>query len=460
VVTGLTRDDFTVYEDKTEQTVRSFEAPEQHLLPAGVQIDSTADLAKAPNAPVTVLVLDELNTRFEDMSFARNSLQKYLNAQPERLTQPTALIAATNTSFQLLQDYTLNRGAVLMALKDHFPEYPWRLMQSGKTGPGAAERLAMSLGSLEQIAQAVSGHPGRKNVIWVGRGFPAVNTMDSPPAEAATIEHAVQHAVDAMRDARIVLTTIDPTVNTSSIADIETPEDLDVAQGENGTDPMAGDVNFQLLAPATGGRVYRSRNDVDAEIAQAIRDGGTYYTLSYTPTGSSDAAQPYRRIRVKINRPGLVATTRNGYYAEAPAAAPNGSPAALKQDLDKIAFDLGAAANSKLIYTGLQVKARRLASSADTFAVEIDANGLSVRESANGDLQGEITLMLASFNAQGKLIAHQIQETSARLAGRSAEFRIQAQIPPGATRVRVAARDAVNGKMGTQDLGPDAFRAR
>src|ERR1039458_5512002 len=222
LVPGLTRGDFTIYEDQTQQTIRSFETPDQHVLPPGVSIDSTADLAKAPDAPVTLLVLDELNTRFEDMSFARNSLEKYLNAQPATLNQPTALIAATNTRFQLLQDYTLNRQAVLTALKNHFPEYPWRLMQSGKTGPGAAERLAMSLGSLEQIAEAVSGHPGRKNVIWVGRGFPAINIQDSADQEAAVIQKAMQHVIDVMRDARITLTTIDPTANTTAIVDIET----------------------------------------------------------------------------------------------------------------------------------------------------------------------------------------------------------------------------------------------
>src|ERR1017187_6803793 len=69
LVPGLTRDDFTIYEDQTQQTIRSFETPEQHVLPPGVSINSTADLAKAPDAPVTLLVLDELNTRFEDMSF-------------------------------------------------------------------------------------------------------------------------------------------------------------------------------------------------------------------------------------------------------------------------------------------------------------------------------------------------------------------------------------------------------
>src|ERR1039458_689647 len=32
LVPGLTRNDFTVYEDQTRQTIRSFETPEQHVL--------------------------------------------------------------------------------------------------------------------------------------------------------------------------------------------------------------------------------------------------------------------------------------------------------------------------------------------------------------------------------------------------------------------------------------------
>lgn len=464
LVSGLAKEDFTVYEDNTEQTIRSFEGPEQHIVPPQVEINSTADLAKAPNVPTTLLVLDELNTRFEDMSFARNSLEKYLNAQPEVLRQPTALIAATNTKFQLLQDYTLNRQALLTALKNHFPEYPWRLMQSGKTGPGAAERLAMSLGSLEQIAEATSGHPGRKNVIWVGRGFPAVNLQDATSIEAASIQKAVQHVIDVMRDARITLTTIDPTANTSAIVDIETPEDLDMAEDANGADPMAGDVNFQLLAPATGGRVYLSRNDVDAEIGTSVRDGDNYYTLSYTPTSGSNSAKPYRRIHIKMSRPGLTATTRNGYYVDPGGPTGDAAGAASKQNLNKIAFDLGGAANSQLVYTGLLVTAHRLADGPDTFAVDVDAKDLSVTEQAEAGLQAEVTLMVASFNRQNKIIAHRIQETTARVVsgagfGQTAEFRVQAEIPPDATRVRVIVRDTVSGKMGTVDLAPAAFRS-
>ena len=460
IVPGLGKDDFNILEDGRPQTVRSFEGVEEHRLPAAVQIDSTADLVKAPQAPVTVLVLDELNTAFSDMSYAREELKSYIERQPAVLTQATTLLVVSNTRFQVLQDYTLNRQKLLTALHNHFPEYPWRLMHSGKGGPGTAERLALSLGSLEQIAQATGGHPGRKNLIWVGRGFPAVNTQESTDREAASLLQAMRHATDVLREARITLSSIDPTIASSGTVLIETPDDLDSAENENGTDPFAGDMNFELLAPATGGRVYASRNDVDAEIGTTIRDGANYYTLSYTPTSSSDAAQPYRRIQVKMNRPGLTATTRNGYYMPASAAAA-ATPGAL--NVKKLAFDMGSAANSNLAYTGLTVRARRLPQS-ETFAVQVETKDLSQQAAANGGAEAEITLLIACFD-HGKMIAHQTAEMKAQIpastsARQTAEFHLRFPIPAEADRVRVVVRDAVNGKVGTADLTPLEFRTK
>ena len=456
IVPGLDRGDFTVLEEGRPQAVRTFEGLEEHRLPAGVQIDSTADLGKAPQAPVTILVLDELNTAFTDMSYAREALKSYIERQPATLTQPTTLLAVSNTRFQVLQDYTLNRQQLLTALHHHFPEYPWRLMHSGKGGPGTAERLALSLGSLEQIAQASSGHAGRKNLVWVGRGFPAINVQESTDRDAVVLLQGLRHATEVLREARITLSSIDPTIASSGSVLIETPDDLDAAENENGSDPFAGEMNFQLLAPATGGRVYASRNDVDAQIANTIRDGGNYYTLSYTPDNSSDAAQPYRRIQVKMNRPGLQATTRNGYYMQ-PAVAASAVPGESNLNLKKLAFDLGSAANSNLAYTGLTVSARRLAES-ETFAVLVASKDLSQQVGNHGDSEGEITLMIASFNGS-KMLTHQIGEMKAHFAAATpfAEFHLRAAIPPEANRVRVVVRDAGNGKIGTVDLGRSEF---
>jgi hypothetical protein len=56
VESGLTKDDFTITEDKIPQTIFSFEAPEVHVMGTGGEDES-------PNgkAPKTILVMDMLN---------------------------------------------------------------------------------------------------------------------------------------------------------------------------------------------------------------------------------------------------------------------------------------------------------------------------------------------------------------------------------------------------------------
>jgi VWFA-related protein len=459
-VRDLTAQDFKVFEDKVPQTIRNFEGTEEHRLPPDVAVHSTADLARIREAPVTILVLDELDTRFEDMSFARNALKGYLLRQPSPLTQPVQLVVAGNSRFQVLTDYTRDRDKVLADLDRHFPEYPWRLMQSGKSGPGTAERLAMTLSTLEQIAQATAGHAGRKNVVWVGRGFPSVNTNQTTDKDAAVIQNAAEKAVNTLLDARITLYTIDPTINSTDMVDLETPDDLDLAEDENGGDPFAGDVNFQSLAPATGGRVYFSRNDVDDEIGASIRNGGDYYTLSYAPTNDNDLAQPYRRITIKLKNPKLIATTRNGYYTHSEDAAVQGRGESAQSLKTRLAYDLGSAANNNLSYTALGCSATQDRLHASNFMVHVDAHAVSWRDAANGKLEAEVTLLVASFNRQNKMLAHSIREmtteTSPAQPGTdrftTADFVTSAEIPAGTARLRFVIRDAATGKIGTVDF--------
>ena len=66
VVSGLTKDDFTITEDKIPQTIFSFEAPEVHVMGTGAEDEN-------PNgkAPQTILVMDLLNSSFEDFAYIR-----------------------------------------------------------------------------------------------------------------------------------------------------------------------------------------------------------------------------------------------------------------------------------------------------------------------------------------------------------------------------------------------------
>jgi hypothetical protein len=207
-------------------------------MPPSVVVSSAADLSRIGRAPVTILVLDELNTPFSDMSFARQALVKYLLTQPAQVPSPTALLVASNTRFMQLHDYTQNRDELIALIKHHIPDYPSKMM-AGRGGPSAVERMAQSLAALEQIAKASTGTPGRKNVVWVGSGFPSADLVGLDTRTADTIEAAVHNCTGMLLAARVTMYTIDPKINSTESDYIETPDDLTMAQTDNANIPRA-----------------------------------------------------------------------------------------------------------------------------------------------------------------------------------------------------------------------------
>jgi VWFA-related protein len=451
VVDDLTKDDFTVLEDGHPQTIRSFEPPAKHMMPADITINSAADLDhKAPDAPIDIIVLDEFNTRFTDMDFARYSVKKYINAQPQKLNQPTELVAVNNQKFDLLHDYTQDGSAILASLNKHLTLYPWDLVNN-RTGRGTLDRLALTLGALEQVAQATKGHPGHKNVIWVGHGFPGINTVDLTPEQTTSITGAIQRVLDMLRDARITLYTIDPTEVATTVTDPVAESDA-VAEDDTGQDPFAAGIGFTALAPATGGKAYYSRNDVDREIGTSIRDGSNFYTLSYSPSNNSEAAAIFRNIKIQLDRRGLKATTRTGYYAQ-PAST---TPAMVH---NQTAFDITSAASTKLVYDGLQVEAKPVEGESNTFLLTIGQRGLVYKESDDGSQSAEVVIETASFGAKDKFLARTLDGVTIKAqplnngaAPEPAKVKAKAKIPPGTTRLRFVVRDSASGQIGTVDL--------
>jgi VWFA-related protein len=269
-------------------------------------IDSTADLDRlAPRAPVDIVLLDEFNTRFEDMAFARYSLKKYLEKQPAKLITPTMLIAVSLQKFVVLHDYTQNKEEIISALDHHFAVNPWQV----PVGGWVSERYNTAFITLRSVAEAVMGHPGHKNMIWIGRGFPPSRRLGAGWSidTENRIFNAVQDCVNMLRDARVTLYTIDPA---------GVLVDPGVYGGDPGVDPFGGNYEFSKLAKATGGRTLYGRNDVDMEIQTAIQDGANIYTLTYRPGNTSLDPQKFRKIKVTVDQPGLQVITREGYYLQ------------------------------------------------------------------------------------------------------------------------------------------------
>jgi VWFA-related protein len=444
-VTDLKREDFRVEEAGEPQTLINFDPAGAHTPEPFVDIESTADLDRlAPRAPVNIILLDEFNTRFEDMAFARYSLKKYLEKQPGRLPEPTILIAVSLQNFVVLRDYTQNKDELLSALDHHFAVLPWQLRQGAWIG----ERYATAFITLRRVAQASIGHAGHKNMIWIGRGFPAFDFARAPIDTENRVNSAVQDCVNTLRDARITLYTIDPA------GVMVNPSEYGRAAAFN--DPFGGNYEFDRLAMATGGRTLYGRNDVNAEIDTAIQDGANFYTLTYRPTNTSNDTRKFRKIVVTIDRPGLKVITREGYY-------PHGGPGKVDpvNPSRRLVGDLVAAGSSGMVYDGVPISLLPSPSDPDAYTVHVDARALNWTAATNTDPRhAELILFVTTFDKKGKelkrdgktitLSAPSTSPPTGPLE-RSVNLVYKVEHNPKAVRARFVVRVSSSGRIGTVD---------
>jgi VWFA-related protein len=91
---------------------------------------------------------------------------------------------------------------------------------------------------------------------------------------------------------------------------------------------------MEELARLSGGRAYYDRNDLETGIRRALDDAKYGYELAYYPDHDRWNGD-WRKIEVKVDRPGVTVVARGGYYAfPEPKLLP---PKASKQLLEEIA---------------------------------------------------------------------------------------------------------------------------
>jgi len=451
-VLGLTRNDFTILEDKVERPIVSFEAvepkPVKGLVP--VQIHSTAELDRLePEAPVSLVVLDELTTRFEDQYFARYSLEKYLSKQGEVLDQPLMLIARNYHGAQVLLDYTTSKKEVLSALNRHLAANDFRA-----TDPTAPEeKIIAEFTSLIEIAKATEGHTGHKSLIWIGRGFPSMQRDGILADKNERLDAAIAQCTNLLRDARVTLYTIDP-------AGVSAPEQTLNAAGDLVMeDPFGTQVGFLQMATATGGQSLHGRNDIDRVIEATVKDGQIFYSLSYRPGSelTNDNPKAFRKIQVVVKRAGMLATTREGYYP-----APQDAPV-LSQEAGKLSpndrFNLAAASQGLMVFDGIPLTITRDTASPDSFHLAFPAAAVGLSDNGS-KTSSQVSLIALSYDSNGKLLNRTGKIVTLQLAplrageaeSRKLELSTSLDTHAPAARLRFIVLGNANGRIGADNF--------
>ncbi len=81
---------------------------------------------------------------------------------------------------------------------------------------------------------------------------------------------------------------------------------------------IGGENALETLAEGTGGRVFYPSvgASLDEALSDILRDLRTQYLLAYYPKNLPPSSNRYHALRIAVNRPGLRAIARNGYYGD------------------------------------------------------------------------------------------------------------------------------------------------
>jgi VWFA-related protein len=296
-VTGLRQQDFTVLDNKAPQTITSFQA-----------VDGR-------QAPIEVIVLvDAVNIGYDRVAYARGQIDKFLRADGGHLAHPTTLAVLTDTGSQIKQGFSTDGNALSASLDQYTVSL--RNVRRRDGFWGAAEIFQISLEGLHELVTREASVPGRKIVLWVSPGWPLLSGpyMELDDKQQRQFFGDIVDFSTQLRRARITLDTVDPLGTADSIYRAFYWKDF-VKGISKPSQVQLGNLGLQVIAAQSGGLVLNSNNDTASLLQRCLSDTASYYELAFDAP-SARKADEYHALEIRIDKPGLTARTRQGYYSQ------------------------------------------------------------------------------------------------------------------------------------------------
>jgi VWFA-related protein len=498
-VSGLTRDDFELFENGKPQRIDVFAPftrssaapPTPSTVSPGIFSNRGGPQARVAGT-VSVLLLDGLNTRIEDQQNAKKQVVKFL----EQLRPDDRVALYTlGSSLRVLHDFTRDTSSLLAAL------HKFRGRSSVELDPGLAykpvgtpddeaigtwlseaatrvenfmeqTRVLRTLDALEAIADHLAHLPGRKNLLWVSGGFPFSFGQDDLPsqnvlsAEKRQFFGEMERTARALNNANVVLYPVDARGLIGAFTDPNFNQAGAVTGRPRrtfggGIEPVRPPIvslsdtgptleTMKELAERTGGRAFYNSNDIRKALHRAVDETRDTYELGFYPThGKWDGS--FRELRVRVLRSGLEVRHRKGYIAYA----------GLPETAEDHAASMNSAARNPLDATALGISVRLSpgrdgGSSARTFEITLDPKDLVFRQE-NGRWIGAVRVLLAKKNPEGLLGNWETHTINLRLTQFSYERAMreglhldgQFLFPPEVRELRVVVCDENSGSLGS-----------
>ncbi len=481
VITDLTADEFEVVEDGRPQTVTAFahvnlpiERGERPLF-AAEPIDADVQTNVEVEGRIYLLVLDDQHTDITRTPRVKAAARRFI--EESFGVNDLAAVVYTSGRAEASQDFTNNRRLLVAAID----KFTGRKMRSatlerldnlrildGVVTPGddpsemeRAFRARSTMSAIRNLADFMAGVRGRrKAMLLIGEGvdYNIHDVMGQGGTTASSVLMDTADAIAAATRGNVSIYAIDPRgLTTGSSELIETSStfpDQGVGLGSLQSELRLSQDSLRVLASSTGGFAAVNQNDFNTAFDRIVAENSSYYVLGYYPANDRRDGR-FRRIEVRVTRPGLRVRSRNGYYEARgrrpsdPAPAPGANPA------------LAEAVGSPIPVAGIPLKVFAAAfkgaapNASVALAIEMDASRLDFVEK-DGTFNEQIDILHTASNSNGKVFPgerHSINlamkpDTFERV--RTHGFRVisQLDLPPGRYQLRVAVANR-SGKSGS-----------
>jgi VWFA-related protein len=481
-VSGLTKDDFELFEDGRRQDVSTFalvnipiERAERPLF-ASAPIEADVQTNDHVEGRIYLIVLDDLHTDFTRTPRVKAAATRFI--QNNFGTNDLAAVVFTGRAGDG-QDFTNNPRLLVNAIN----KFNGRKLRSATLGRIEGARVNPGTGGLEpgedidqmdrafrarsmansvrKLSEFMAGVRGRrKSLLLIGEGvdyniYEAVGQLGSTASSVLLDTH---DAIASATRGNVAIYAIDPRGLAIAEGDlIEVAGPVGDANGQSMQSELRlSQDSLRVLADSTGGFAAVNRNDLDGAFDRIVAENSSYYMLGFYSNNERRNGR-FRKLEVRLTRPGLRVRSRSGYYearGRAPSPPKEAAPNALAPAVSE-------ALGSPLPMAGvpIQVFAAPYKGAAPNAAValvfEIDINNFDFVEKG-GTFNEQVEVAFTAVNIQGKVFPGERQtatltlkpDTYERAKARGIRVLSQTNLPPGRYQMRVAAGNKT-GKAGS-----------
>jgi VWFA-related protein len=480
VVTDLTASDFEVLEDGRPQKISAFslvnipiERAERPLF-AGKPVEPDVQTNEHLEGRIYLFVLDDIHTDFTRTPRVKAAARRFIE-QNFGTNDLAAVVFTGRTDGS--QDFT-NRPGLLLAAIDKFVGRKLRSAtiqriegarvnpETGNLEPGddidqmdRAFRARNVMNNIRKLAEFMAGVRGRrKAMLLIGEGidyniFEATGVLGST-ASAVLLD--TQDAIASATRGNVSVYAIDPRGLTTGDEDLITQSStVGDADGRALQSEMRlSQDSLRVLADSTGGFAAVNRNDMNGAFDRIVSENSSYYMFGYYSMNERRDGR-FRKIEVRVKRPGLRVRSRNGYFEARGRRPSNPSSTA------KVSPALAEALGSPLPVTGVPIKAFAAAfkgaapNAALAYVAEVDVSQFDFVEK-DGAFSEALELVNTATDSKGKVFPGERQlinlnlkpDTLARARSRGFRLVNQLDLPPGRYQIRIAAASR-DGKTGS-----------